>query len=1042
MRNDLGRFTLRNLRVLLITCAIGLLGLASLAATELKQLKLNYDLTGFLAKTDKSLATESEMNKKYRLSSDPTILVVAHRDAGWLEPASIRELESLTSEISSITNVKSVMSLTRLETVIADKQDIRIGRMMDHFKTIDWRRLIGTSAIASPLLLSRDEKLASIIVTTESNAATLGVADSIRKKLDQSLKREAYNQNSFQYELAGVSLVQSEMSNALNHEFVMLGGLGVVVAAGSLVLLFSGYTGFLIALLTALMANTLVLGALSYFGFAIGILSLSLPIVIAVQTLSLTVHILFTYREVRHEHSRQDTWIKTFQRLFFPNLIVSIATGLGFLVLTGSPVDAMREFGWIVSFSSIILWVSTTVVAFLVLFFAPEPRLRSFVSGQARWVLLFTRNSRLTLAGFAMVLLISLGSGMKLNYSHKLFDLNTPTAQSIAKVDKNLGGMLPVEIELRLPEGHESWTDTLRLKQLSSALAEIRKLPNVATAYGAPDVLGLAPTTDPAELMLLLELSSTNPLRHFLRKEGSATRFQLRLRDATSHEIEKAISKTVSILSASTQLAASQITVSGWGSYVHRMNQSLAQGLMNGFWEALLAIAIVLAVAFRSIRWSIAAIIPSVLPPLLLLAGLSMTRLEVKPGLAVVFTIALGFAFINSIYLLQRLKSLFEESEKFLESVPNGERNARWRKLVEKSFWQESQSCLLASLVLVTGFVSLCFSQFEVSRSFGIAMVISMIFGMIGDLVLLPALLYQFPQLLLGGKMPASKNSENTSLGGLITSLSRSRATLWALITGAALTTALFGLPSAASVDSAGDFLKSFATEAAKRVYPKDKKLARDESVEIELINIDPGGETETRKVEVSRITLGKGSKSESRVLAKVIAPKTLRGTSVLTITDGTSQNRWIYLPSSKSVRRVTGGDETHAPILGSELSTEDLEFGQIDGATAKLVGRENGIVRIETKIRSKDSAYSSCTALFDEKTYLFKSADCLDKKGQPVKSIKVLNYRFLKGQVARPTEMEITNLKTKRMSRVRFSEQRMGTGLSSVQFTPESMRD
>lgn len=1062
MSNDLGRFTIGNLRRLLAVSAIVLLGLASFASAELKNLKLTYELTGFLAKADKAIEQDEEIKKRYRLSSDTTIIVVAHRDEGWLQSTALETLSKISSQLASTPNVKSVMSLATLETVhvagssagrgpTSEEAELCIGKMTEHFDANDWKTLAAKSSLASPLLVSQDGKLASVLVSVESTDAASKVATAVNETLQHAKTSGTISR----YEMTGVSLLQSEMSDVLNREFSTLGGFGILVAAASLVVLFSGITGFLIAILTALLANVLVLGGLSHLGIGIGILSLSLPIVIAVQTLSLTVHILFTYLELRKEQAKEQAILTAFVRLFFPNLVVSIATGLGFLVLVASPVEAMKEFGWTVAISSLVLWITTTAVAFGMLMIGPEPRLRRFVSGHARWILLFTRNAKPTLAIFAVLILGSLLTGLQLNYGHRLFDLHTSSAAPVRTVDQQLGGMIPVEIELRLAtttsepqetSTEETWTDEARLHELTNALDEIRKIPAVAMAYGVPDILGLAPAIKTGELLALLEMSSKNPLRHFLRDDGGSTRIQIRLRDVSSAESEAAIEKSLAALRSATGLQTSQITVAGWGAYIHRMNQSLAKSLMVGFWEALAAISFVLAIAFRSVRWAVAAIIPSVLPPLVLVAGLSVSGFSVKPGLAVVFTIALGFAFINSIYLLKRLKSMFEAQEKASTQASPELRYARWRKLVEKSFWQESQSCLLASLVLITGFVSLCFSEFEVSRSFGIAMVLSMILGMIGDLVLLPAMLYQFPQFLLGGPvkrdMKLFKDPAAALASSLLPSPSRSRVVMALVTSGAAIATALFGLPSAASVDSTKLSLEGFAKEVAKRLYPSDKKLARDESVEIELTNIEPDGETETRKVEVSRLTITKGASGESRILAKVLSPKTLRGTSVLTVTDGEKQNRWVYLPASKNVRRLSGGDEAHAPILGSELSTEDLDLGHIDGATSKIVGRENGMVRIESKIRSKESAYSTCTAVFDEKTFLLKTADCLDRKGQPAKRIKVLDYRVLKGKVARPTEMEITNLKTKRISRVKFSEQRIGTGLSAGQFTPEALRD
>ena len=304
------------------------------------------------------------------------------------------------------------------------------------------------------------------------------------------------------------------------------------------------------------------------------------------------------------------------------------------------------------------------------------------------------------------------------------------------------------------------------------------------------------------------------------------------------------------------------------------------------------------------------------------------------------------------------------------------------------------------------------------------AMVFSMFAGIIGDLILLPALLRQFPEFLNSSSVSSSVSAVNI------------RPTQPSLIRLGAIAIFFVGSFAMPARASGMESLEEFAKAASKSLF------AKDESVEIELKNIEHDGEEEIRRIELSRMTIKKGNKTEQRFVARILSPKSLRGTSVLTVTDGESQSRWIYLPSSKQVRRIVGSDESSAPILGSELSTEDLDLSQVDGATAKIVNRAAGVITIESKISSKESAYSGCKAEFDETTRLMKSAQCADRSGQPMKKISVKSYRRLKGGVARPTEMEILNLKSKRMTRITFMEQKINSGLKPGRFTPEALRE
>lgn len=993
--------------VLAAICAAGLV-----SVRELQHLKVTYALTGFLSKTDHSLADDATMKKRYRLGGNTLMVIVAKRSGGWLTTAAIQDLRAKSSLLSSMDGVISATSLGTLETVVSTEAELSVAPLTDVLTDEEWTVLPQTASAISPALVSKDGKWASMLLEIESLSTT--DFQILRQKAEQQMKSVPAVES---VHATGVSVVQAEMSERLSSELQTLGGLGIGFAILALFILFSGITGVAIALATCVISIVAVLAGMSVFGKSLGVLSISLPIVIAVQSLSLTVHCLFTYLECRALENRFEALLTSFKRLLFPNFVVSLATGLGFLTLASSNVDAMQEFGAIVALASVVLWITTTLTAFPLLALLPEPRLRNWVGGRAKWVLWIMRNRKATLVVFAALFALTCATGFELNYSHRLFD-EFGKASAVSKaasiVDEKMGGLIPLDIEIATADG-QAWTESPHRERLEKTIAMLRTKAIVGSAVSALDIVQLAQSKGAkfGDVLTLFEVAPKNPLKNFLRAEGSLTRISLRLRDFESRRFESDVESLIAIVHRESKADPAQTVRGGWGAYIHRMNRKLSESLVQGFWEALLAISLVLLIVFRSLRWALAAVIPSVLPPLLLLALISIFKIEIKPGLAVVFAISLGFAFINSIYLLKRVR----------ETAQNENHGVVTAKVIERAFWRESQSCLLASVTLIIGFASLCFSDFSVARSFGMAMVFSMVAGVVGDLVLLPALLRQFPNLLNPSGLPALHIP--AAQVGL-----RRIAAIALLVVGSIAT------PERARGANSSETLEAFAKAASKSLF------ARDESVEIELKNIEEDGEEESRRIELSRMTMKKGSKVEQRIVAKILTPKSLRGTSVLTVTDGESQSRWIYLPSSKQVRRVVGADESSAPILGSELSTEDLDLSQVDGATAKIVERAGGIVTIESKITSKDSAYSGCKAEFDEKSRLMKSAQCADRNGQPLKRITIKSYRRLKGGIARPAEMEILNLKSKRMTRITFMEQKINLGLKPGRFTPEALRD
>jgi predicted RND superfamily exporter protein len=169
------------------------------------------------------------------------------------------------------------------------------------------------------------------------------------------------------------------------------------------------------------------------------------------------------------------------------------------------------------------------------------------------------------------------------------------------------------------------------------------------------------------------------------------------------------------------------------GAIVHIINDELSVELIFGFWQALLVIVILLAFIFRSLRWAIIACIPNLAPPIALLGYLSLTHTPIKPGTAIIFSIALGLAFNNTVYLLNRLTALKNSVHLFP---------------VRKTFYLEGNPCLVSTLIMLVGFSVFLFSYFSINQTFGACMMVSIIGGIIGDLFFLPAFIFLWPESL------------------------------------------------------------------------------------------------------------------------------------------------------------------------------------------------------------------------------------------------------------------------------------------------------
>jgi predicted RND superfamily exporter protein len=278
------------------------------------------------------------------------------------------------------------------------------------------------------------------------------------------------------------------------------------------------------------------------------------------------------------------------------------------------------------------------------------------------------------------------------------------------------------------------------MESLDQLLIEYRNTEGVGSAKSLPDFLrasGIEGSKLPAtrqgiaEIYFLYSFSPANPITQFLTNDSRSARVEMKLRDLPA-DVGQATANNLKVL-AESRFPDSAVEIGGMGAVIHIIHHEISSDLIFGFWNALAIIILILTIVFRSLRWSLVAAIPNLVPPILLLGFLAVTKTPIKPGVAIIFSIALGLAFNNTLFALNRLRTLRTKTK----PMP-----------VEKTFYYEANPCMVSTLVVMMGFSVFMFSYFSLNRTFGICMIVAILAGVLGDLIFLPALLKMAPWLL------------------------------------------------------------------------------------------------------------------------------------------------------------------------------------------------------------------------------------------------------------------------------------------------------
>ena len=144
---------------------------------------------------------------------------------------------------------------------------------------------------------------------------------------------------------------------------------------------------------------------------------------------------------------------------------------------------------------------------------------------------------------------------------------------------------------------------------------------------------------------------------------------------------------------------------------------------------AVFAIAILMALLFRSARMVIISMVPNFIPLLFTAGIMGWFGIPLKPSTLLVFSIAFGISVDDTIHYLAKYR---------LEL-----KSKRWdiKQCIIMAIREAGLGMFYTSIILFSGFIVFTFSQFGGTQALGLLISLTLLVAMITNLVVLPTLL-------------------------------------------------------------------------------------------------------------------------------------------------------------------------------------------------------------------------------------------------------------------------------------------------------------
>ena len=189
------------------------------------------------------------------------------------------------------------------------------------------------------------------------------------------------------------------------------------------------------------------------------------------------------------------------------------------------------------------------------------------------------------------------------------------------------------------------------------------------------------------------------------------------------------------------------------------------------------------------------------------------------------------------------------------------------------------------------------------------------------------------------------------------------------------------------------------------------------------IILIDRNGKQETRSAKIKQ-------KGTDKRIMRFTSPASQAGIGVLSLPNDVM---YLYLPAFGKERRISASVRNQN-FAGTDFSYDDMESKPYsEKYTPRLIKTEGDVYELELTPKGR-SDYSRLVVMVNKTYYYPEVMDYYDKGNTKIKEAK---YTFKKvGNYWNASEIEMTNLKKKHITKMQMSDVKFDTGLSDDDFT------
>jgi predicted RND superfamily exporter protein len=756
-------------------------------ASQLPKITMDTSTEGFLHEDDPTLLEYNAFREQF--GRDEVIILA-------LNPPEVFDLEFLgrlwafhEDLEEHVPHVDDIISLVNARNTRGEGDELIVEDLME-----DWpededaldavERRVFSNPLYRNLLISEDGRFTTVVIKTEAYSSLAAREDiiagfeDVEWPLEMEFLTDAENSEvvnavrdvierhsapGFPVYLAGSPVVTDTLKKSMLRNTRRFMAMAVLAIAVFLFLMFRRVSGVMLPLVTVVLSLVSTVGIMALSGVPLKLPTQILPSFLLAVGVGDSVHILaIFYRRFNRTRDKNGAIAYTMGHSGLAIAMTSLTTAGGLLSFSTADVAPIADLGVFASAGVMIAFIYTIVLLPALLALLPlkakdigenERGAENFLDRMLAGIGDFaTGRPKAIAAASALIILLSLAGASRLKLSHYVLEWlpeDQPVRLATEKIDRGLKGSISMEavIEtgrenglyepgtLRRLDDLGTFTRAYRngkvfvgnTQSVADVLKEIHRALNEDRPgfYAVPEDRRLI-----AQEFLLFENSGSDDLEDFVDSQFSRARFTIKapFLDAVAYAgfmdaMEEKLHDTFG--------DDMELTMTGMLPLLSRTVYNVMVSMIKSYVIAFIVITMLMVVLIGEPRIGLLSMLPNVMPVIMALGIMGWLGFPMDMFTILIGSIAIGLAVDDTIHFMHNFRRAYLETGDV-------------RLSVHTTLLGTGRAMLTTTCVLSLGFFIYMFSEMNNLFRFGLLTGLTIIFALLADFLLAPALMALF----------------------------------------------------------------------------------------------------------------------------------------------------------------------------------------------------------------------------------------------------------------------------------------------------------